>query len=62
MLFCAPERDWDESQPEGVYKQRDSSKCILWLPLVACYFNRNVRAWLHEEEGNTEYDIYDEQE
>ncbi|PJN61913.1 hypothetical protein PAEAM_14760 [Paenibacillus sp. GM1FR] len=33
--------------------------CLLWL----VYFNHGyVRAWLHQEEGYTEYDIYDEQE
>ena len=36
-----------------------NSGCLLWL----VYFSdRYVRAWLHQEEGYTEYDIYDEQE
>lgn len=62
MLFCASERDGDTSQPEGVYKQRDSTEGKFGLPLWLIYFNRYVRAWLHKEEGYTEYDIYHEQE
>ncbi len=27
-----------QAQPEGVYKQRDSTECKFGLPLVACLF------------------------
>lgn len=62
-FFVRLNGDRAASQPEGVYKQRDSTECEFGLPLVACLFNAGlVKARLHQEEGYAEYDIYHEQE
>lgn len=52
-----------QARPKG-HTSKETAPNVYWGYLLwLVYFNGDyVRAWLHQEEGYTEYDIYHEQE